>query len=72
MSDTQNVDLTQAARDICKEFYAKKCGECPLRPACCKNIYSYGDNYLNRWCADVNELAERWREQEDKTPNKEV
>ncbi|MFZ3132677.1 MAG: hypothetical protein WA125_16650 [Desulfosporosinus sp.] len=32
-SDTQRVDLTQTARDACKKFYAKKCGECPLRPA---------------------------------------
>jgi len=59
MSDTQNVDLTQTARDICKAYYAKKCGECPLRSECCKNISPYGDG-LNRWCADVNELAERY------------
>jgi len=61
-SDKQKVDLTQAARDICKVYYAKKCGECPLRPACCASISPYG-NGLNRWAEAVNELAERWREQ---------
>jgi hypothetical protein len=60
---TPVTDLSQSARDICKAYYAKKCGECPLRPACCSNRDLYGVVRLNRWTMDVNELAERWREQ---------
>jgi sulfatase maturation enzyme AslB (radical SAM superfamily) len=59
--DIQSVDLTQAASDICKTYYAKKCGECPLRPACCSHRDLDGVDKLNRWCADVNELAERFK-----------
>jgi len=53
------TDLSQNAKDICKEHYGKKCGDCPLRPACCGIRDLYGRDKLNRFCTKINELADR-------------
>ncbi|HZG16937.1 MAG TPA: hypothetical protein VE710_18255 [Candidatus Bathyarchaeia archaeon] len=52
------TELSDKAKEVCKEHYTKKCGVCPIRKQC---VVSVGSGYEshNRWLQGVNEAAEK-------------
>ncbi|MET3505561.1 hypothetical protein [Halalkalibacter oceani] len=51
-------ELKQKVKDICKQNYKNNCGQCPLRPQCCRNVGA-GIEAHNRWVNELNIEAEQ-------------
>ncbi|WP_161795164.1 hypothetical protein [Aneurinibacillus migulanus] len=51
------MKISNEARTICREYYDKHCGTCPIRPQCVVPVGG-GQEALERWSQAVNEAAE--------------
>ena len=56
------TELSKSATEICEEHYSKRCGHCPLRPACVTPV-PWGREALDSYTNEVNELAEKIKEE---------
>ncbi|MEN6312781.1 MAG: hypothetical protein ABFD25_00880 [Clostridiaceae bacterium] len=48
------MELSEKAKQICKNNYKSNCGSCPIRPECVSHI-----NEMDEWTDNINKAAER-------------